>query len=420
MISDEETECQLHPDVQGSFYCNDCKIFLCKACFANEHRNHKSNLPEEISVNYKSDLQKLITDISGVKPRIEESLKSISEIDKKIKSIRETSLNKMKTLFVQINSTLKNKYEMILKQYNSSFEGLDEEMRSLYNRIESLQKKFLKNSYDIQEILNYLNNNSTILSEDLCEFRKAKKNILTEIRRLIEDSENIFNLKIANTKKRVNAKIESFNKQIEKFLKQLEIYEMSVLNSIHTGISSSSLRLRRFNKFSKNSFKFYKTSSLVCQVNKSICLVGLGLCGLFLKTSSESSVKIKIPISVEVSHISIEKTKNGERPKLLKETHYLSQIVNINDPTFVLYFHKAITIQPGGKYLITLINEHKDSFLELWCGEVAKVFLSKMMQFIHCNTSGVHFEFYPSEGIESDFNEFNIGLIADLIFSITE
>lgn len=419
---EEEIECEKHPNLQGNFYCNDCKIFLCKFCFANEHRTHKSNLPEEISTIYKSELKKLINDISSIKPRIDDSLKSISEIDKKIKSIRETSLNKMKMLFLQINLTLKEKYEIILKQYDSSFEGIDEEVSNLHKRMESLQKKSFKYSLEIQDFLSFLNNNSSKSTQELCNLKKGKKELMKEARKLIEDSESFFSLKIANTKQKYQNKMEMFNKQIEKFLKHLQIYEKSVLNSIHTGISSSSLRLRRFNKFSKNNFKFYKTSSIVCQVNKVICLVGLGFCGLNSKDKSITEISQKnsnVPISVEISYANSENSLNSERPKLTKETHYLNFIQNQNDPTIVVYFHKAIILKPNVKYLLTVINEHKDSFLELWCGEVAKVFLTKMMQFVHCNTSGVHFEFYPSQGVESDFNEFNIGLIADLIFSVT-
>ena len=92
-------------------------------------------------------------------------------------------------------------------------------------------------------------------------------------------------------------------------------------------------------------------------------------------------------------------------------------IINLTDPTLVIYLNKAINLKPDMKYLLTITNLHKDSYLELWCGQVSKFFLKDMKQHIHCNTSGINFGFYPADGFESDFNEFNSGLIADLIYS---
>ena len=56
-FGDDEIECDNHPSSKGKFYCDDCRIFICKVCFANDHRSHNSNLLAEISVNFKKILK---------------------------------------------------------------------------------------------------------------------------------------------------------------------------------------------------------------------------------------------------------------------------------------------------------------------------------------------------------------------------
>lgn len=425
--SDEEEdmiECHVHSNTKGTFYCDDCQIFLCKLCFANEHRTHKSNLPCDIAVSYRKDLKEIMESISLVKPRIDESLKCLTEIDKKIKVIRETSINRMKGLVAKINSIVKSKYDDVLVKFESTFEGMDSEVENVHKRLESLQKKSIKNISEINEIFNYLDSHQYLSSLELCEYKKHKTGIIHEIQKMLEDSKNFLIFKIENTKNKANSKLKDYNKYTEKFFKQNKIYEKSVLNSINTGISSSSLRLRRFNKFSKKVYEYYKTSSLLCKVNTPICLVGFGLCGLYMHSkesgTGEQSVNSKgtnqkVSIQIEVAEI-----KNDDllkRESLIKEIHNMCLIQNTTDPTFVIYLNKAINLKPEMKYIITVTNMHKDSYLELWCGQVSKYFLKDMKQFIHCNTSNINFEFLPAEGVESDFNEFNSGLIGDLIYS---
>jgi hypothetical protein len=422
---DEDIECHLHSNVKGTFYCDDCQVFLCKLCFANEHRAHKSNLPADIAASYRKDLKEIMGGISEVKPRIDESLKGITEIDKKIKGIRETSINRMKGLVSKINTIIKSKFDAVIIEFESTFEGMDIEVENVYKRLESLQKKSGKNMSEIKEILHYLDSHNNNSSYELCEYKKNKSAIIIDIQKMLEDSKNFLNFKIENTKNKANSKLEEYNKYTEKFFKQNKIYEKSVLNSINTGISSSSLRLRRFNKFSKKIYEYYKTSSLLCKVNTPICLVGFGLCGLFLNNkenfgNTEQSVNtkgttLKVPIQIEVSEIKNDDLNKKE--SLIKEMHHMCLIQNLTDPTFVIYLNKAINLKPEMKYILTVTNMHKDSYLELWCGQVSKFFLKDMRQFVHCNTSAINFEFLPAEGVESDFNEFNSGIIADLIYS---
>lgn len=424
----DDVECNTHSDVKGDFYCDDCQVFLCKLCFVNDHRTHKSNLPKDIATTYKLKLQNMVEDISIVKPRIEESLKIMSEIDKKIKTIREITINRMKEISSKINSIIKSKYEKVISQFEATFGGMDIEVDTVYNRLESLLKKSIKHINDINEIKNYMNNPLYMSnSYDVCLYKKSKSSVIKDVNKMLEDAKNFLQYKIEYIKIKANKKLEEFHKQTEKFFKQLQIYEKSAINSVNTGISSSSLRLRRYGAFSKKNYAYYKTSSVLCKVNSSICLVGLSICGLYqsskdhyiteVKTSSAPKSNSKIvPIQIEVSEIKADNSKPKE--SLIKEKHYLSLILNHSDPTIVIYLNKAIIMKPEMKYIITITNLHKDSYLEIWCGRVASEFLKEMVQYVYCNTSGISFEFYPAQGVESDFNEFNSGIVADLIYAM--
>lgn len=434
---DEEIECHTHSNSKGVFYCDDCSIFLCKLCFANEHRTHKSNLPIDISNDFKTSIKDLITNVSIMKPKIEDSLKVISDIDAKIRDIREMSIKRMKDLVSKIGSIIKNRYATITNQFELIFEGLDEEIENVYKRLESLQKKAYKFVSDLNDIILVINGSSLKDSIAICEYKKSKSTVISEIVKLLEDTKTFLNYKIENTKTKARSKIALFEKFIDKFNKEVNIYEKSVMTSIITGISSSSIRLRRFSSFSKKGLKYYRTSSILLKTTAPICLVGFGLCGLYLHSRDKMNVDVSnsntksggatpsmvntlksIPLQIGISEIKSEDSKVIEQ--ITTEVHNMLSIVNILDPTYVLYLNKAVNLKPDRRYMITVTNLHKDNYLEIWCGEVNQTYLKTMNQNVQCNSSSIHFEFTPAEGIESDFNEFSQGLLADIIYSYIE
>ena len=172
--SDEEVlECHVHSNQKGIFYCDDCKYFLCKLCFANEHRSHRSNLPIDIAKEFKDNLTDLILSVNDVKPKIEESLKTISDLDSKIKGVRESSMKKLKDFIIKISGIMKNQNENNFVKFESIFEGLDTEIENIEKRLEGLLKKANKYITDFNEIkinLKAENNNEIAI----CEYRKKK------------------------------------------------------------------------------------------------------------------------------------------------------------------------------------------------------------------------------------------------------
>jgi len=243
--------------------------------------------------------------------------------------------------------------------------------------------------------------------------------------------------------------------RLGKYYKKQNIFETSVLSSISSGITSQSIRLRRFIKFSMMC-KYYKTSSLVVQVNKAISLVGLGICGLYQDEQLESSKdskedkklnvkqttsissnsketkqdsKTQLPIvapSKKVSsaitipiNVTIREIKNEELSefKILDFKYNLPCATNHYDPIITVYFPKAVNLKADSKYLITLTNEdNKSMYIQVWGGTVPKLNVESLKQSINCNNSNINFQFFTYP-IEADFNEFIYGILGDFIYS---
>ena len=63
LIKDEEENahhCYKHNDEVSLFYCEECGQFICKTCFATEHRNHSSSTFELIVNKIKNKNNKLV------------------------------------------------------------------------------------------------------------------------------------------------------------------------------------------------------------------------------------------------------------------------------------------------------------------------------------------------------------------------
>ena len=418
----EGLECHIHPEIMSDFYCDDCKVFLCKVCFTNQHRMHSSNILSEIAEKYKLSLKDLIKSINELKPKLEESSKHIGEIGKQIKGLRYNSIDTIDISCNKIISMINNKYQNFISQFDAIFMGNDLETESVVNRLESLHKIICKYMTDITDILNTITMKSKNI--EICKYIISKHSRIEEIKSTIEGKRNFLFYKVNDTKNKVQTKFEEFDRLIQNVKKQIKIYQTSVLSSINTGISSSSLRLRRFCNM-KYITKYFKTSSVECKFSGTICLVGLGLCGLYYNNYEENGKinekklellkKNKSPIEISIKEI--KDPRENLLENLLSEEHNISSIINSSDPVISIYFNKAVILKEDRKYLITCTNLNKDVLIPRWYGEVNKKLLKNKSQFVLCNTSGIGFTFSEAEGIESDFDEYYSGIIAEFIFS---
>lgn len=90
IINDIESEgniinCYMHTKSKGSFYCDECKEFICKMCFADEHRTHKCHLPEIIKREFVETLRESIAYSSELNPILNGSINDIKKIYDTIK-----------------------------------------------------------------------------------------------------------------------------------------------------------------------------------------------------------------------------------------------------------------------------------------------------------------------------------------------
>lgn len=404
------------------FYCDDCRYFICKQCFANSHRNHNSNLPNIIGQKFVENLHEFLSSVSAIKPKIDESLEDLKSVNAQFKNFREISIKRLKEISIKINSVCKQKFDHLLKEFSKLFMDIDSEIENVWSRLLGLQKKISKALLDYREFQTFFNNNSNPV--EICAFKKLKKKNFQEIVSILEDSKNLINFKVPLIKIEAKEKMEVIKASIQAFYKKIKIIEKSIENSISSGITNNSIILRRFIKYNRKGLSYYKSSSLFFHTEAPVFLTGLGLCGLYISSakyldkniienmSSRRSIQINITVS--------EFNNNYSSENKISETHSLCGIVNKYDPTFTIYFKKIIHVKALTNYIITITNVESNSYIDLWMGEVNKVYSDSMNQIITCNQSNIKFHFKPSEGIESDFNEFNMGIISNLIYSKIE
>ena len=246
-----------------------------------------------------------------------------------------------------------------------------------------------------------------------------------------------------------------YNKKIEKFYKEISLYRNSVISSVSTGISSYSFKVRRFTKFCKCGIRYFKNSSVVFKSYSQISLIGFNICGLIankFKNNSEAaenskgksaennlskkilngndgkskginptgqvnekgSEKASVPFKLIIKEVIGEDISKNET--IFEENFSLTEILNVIDPTITFYLHKSINIKPEKLYVLNVVNLDKEVYLDIWTGEVSKFFQQNLTQTIKCNTTNLKFSFFEPQGLETDFNEFSSGIIADLIY----
>jgi hypothetical protein len=423
-------ECHTHPEVQGTFYCEDCKVFLCKICFGNIHRKHNSNLPKHMANSFKDYLKLCIDEMKLIKPKIDEGLERVKFINVQMKDMKEHSVKKVKNSGDKIlsvhNKTIKN-----FNEYFSTkiFEGLDSEIDSINIRLSGLHKKACKFFSEIEEVSKKIN--KEIVQGDpvaICEYKQSKATLIKEILKVINDSSNLLNFKIEKITKLVNSKLNIFFKNVETLVKSTKTYEKSLQCSISSGLTNNSFVLRRFKRFSHGGLKYFKQSAVFIKVDSEVFIVGLALCGLYLSSKkimdpnsnlgnfeNRGQIKLELKISEARDDISGGNIPNFENK--IVEQHPLFGIVLRNDPTFLIYLNKGVKLKPNTIYLLTIQNMQPDPYTDLWCGNVSSKSMKSLTQTLTCNCTKVNFSFGEATGIETDFNEFNIGIIEGLIYS---
>ena len=66
--------------------------------------------------------------------------------------------------------------------------------------------------------------------------------------------------------------------------------------------------------------------------------------------------------------------------------------------------------------MIKVENISENNYIDLWTGSVGKN-TRKNIQVIRCHNTGIQFLFKQAEGIQTDFDEFDQGIIEGVLYS---
>ena len=206
--------------------------------------------------------------------------------------------------------------------------------------------------------------------------------------------------------------------------KSLLNYENTSMSSILTGQASNSILLRRFLRFIHSEIKFFKNTSLIIKSNSQIFLSGLLICGLYINKKKIKDPnndlnnnllnRDKIDIKINIFPYDIESNNKGEL--IFNEEAKIYGIIDHKDPTQIVNFSKGVKFLSDKNYLITIENISKDYYCDLWIGNIGNI-NNKDNQIINCHNTQTEFTFIRSKGIQTDFDEFNSGIIVGVLYS---
>ena len=448
IINNHESEenifnCYKHKESKGSFFCNDCNKFICKMCFAEEHRPHACHLPEIIIKEFKKNIQESIDYSNELNPILDDSIKDIKLIYDKLKQQKIDIMKIPQNTLKIISSNNSNQINILLDKSYTKFQGIDNEVSDDFITYKILKDKANEYIGILKKIINDIYN---INEEDkdkfeLCKYHKEKSSLLHEIFNYINSSHNFINLRLNNTNNKYNQNKEKIENSINLMNKEISNYEKSCISSILTGRENRAIILRRYIHFSHNEIKYFKNSIIGFASNNNVFLSGLSLCGLYRKKknqpqnnntnndsnnevnegvaneSNENNEKINKKLLIEITISTMSNQMEGE--KLLSQKSELTCAKGSDEPSIIINFEKGINILKEKLYLIKVENLSDNNYIDIWTGSIGNI-KKKGIQVIRCHNSGIQFLFKHAEGLQTDFDEFENGIIEGVLYSINK
>ena len=446
-INDSEDEdeekikfnCFEHKNEKGSFYCEDCKQFVCNMCFADIHRQHKSHLPKIIANEFINIINEEIDNVNKLGPVLDDSINDIKKIYDNLKSQKADTMKIPQNTLKVIGSTNDNQIELFKKRANDKFMGIDKDVNDdcfTYNGIKEKNKKYLEILKNISEKLDSKSNKYI-----LCIYHKRRTKILNEIKNYINSSFNFINVRLNNTNLKYVQNKEKIENSLNLINKEISNYEKSCISSISTGRENRAISLLRYVRFMHREIKYFKNSLIGFASNDNVFLTGLILCGLYIKINKNkndnintnngedlnnnedinnnnedlnASQKTKIPIQITI----LTMVNQAEGEKLYSQKYELYGVKGLDDHCVVFNFEKGIKIKKEKLYIIKVENLSETNYTDLWMGCIGKN--NRKMQVIRCHNSGIQFLFKQTEGLQTDFDEFDHGIIAGVLYSTSK
>jgi len=414
---DEETNhfCFKHKNEPSLFYCEECSQFICKTCFATDHRNHSSSTFDLIADVIKEKVNKLYEDLENLNKALEDNNAALEEKNKYFEDKKLNFKTNLESVNQHITKALEDKASEYNNQIETFFNGVDKEVELNLNKLEIKRKTANKMYEEFKKMQNEIEE----INDDhkICLYKKEKDDIIKENRKFLFDIKNFLQEQLTQTKERVEKEESNFKEKCESLKKNMDIYESSVISTMKSGIPNVCSRIRRLCKYSLDKSKYFKKDSLCMIVSQSINLTGFAICGLFHEADQPiQSYKINLKL-YEVSDIN---NFNKDSKEMLSIDVDIPSITNYIDPVYQFYLDNSYLLNKDKFYFIILSNLSEDTFINTWSGSIYKdknAVTTTPTNVIISNNENIKFTFLNAFGIESDFNEFSNGIISDIIYS---
>ena len=410
--------CYLHPTEPSLFYCEECAKFICKSCFATEHRNHSSSTFDLISDVIKEKINKLYSELEELNSSLEENKASLEEKNKYFEDKKKSFNQNLESVNQHISNALNDKSAEYKSQIESFFNGVDKEVEFNLTKLEKKKKDSTKIYEEFKKMKNEINE----INDDhkICLYKKDKDTLIQENRQFLFDIKDFLQEQLNQTKERVEKEESNFKEKCDNLKKNIDIYESSVLSTMKSGIPNVCSRARRLCKYSSEKGKYFKKDSLCMIVSQNINLAGFALCGLLYENDQPSKT---YKVNLKLYEVDDANNFNKDSKEMFSIDVDIPTITNIIDPVYQFYLNNSYLISKDKFYFIILTNLSNDVFINTWSGIIYKEKKQdsiKETNIVQANNENIKFTFMNAFGVESDLNEFNGGIISDIIYSPVE
>ena len=410
--------CYKHQTEPSLFYCEECAQFICKTCFATEHRNHSSSTFDLISDVIKEKINKLHEDLENLNTTLEKNKNSLEKKSEYFGNKKKTFQQNLDTVNQHISNALNEKSAEYETQIESFFNGVDKEVELNLTKIEIKRKesaKMYEEFKKMEEEISQINDDHKV-----CLYKKEKDEIIQENNKFLTEIKGFLQDQLSQTKERVEKEEKNFQEKCDNFKKTIDVYESSVLSTLNSGIPNICSRVRRLCRYSYEKSKYFKKDSLCMIVSQNINLTGFALCGLYF----EQDQPIKTyKVNLKLYEVDDANNFSNDLKEMLSIDVDIPTITNVVDPVYQFYLLKSYLISKDKFYFIILENLSEDVFINTWSGTIykdKKNFNMNETNIVYANNENIKFTFMNAFGIESDLNEFSGGIISDVIYSPVE
>lgn len=369
---------------EAVFFCASCDRFLCKSCFARNHKSHKSNLISEMAPEIQNESTLRIKKLSQLREKLLTTMQTTSK-----------DFNKINISKVSNSKVIKKGIDSISKEYKKYFDKLEGNFNtSLLDNMEiqDLRTPSSKDNTRItldefQSNSNQTSTDSTSSSSFLQTFNKysSKLNSITEFISIIKTLQENLKIKSMEDIKQTHSELVLLIKEVEKFSiylnnedsksnnnkNDVDLKEMLKLNDktslemannftknkqtidnlikyfkylidsfyksanyfFSNPVSPYTFFIRRFDSFSNEDIvRFFKRTSISVTSKDTIYIKGISLCGLKVNERERLRIvsgelnpeKLQRAIQIEVKEVI--KCFNGKNSSNNKDINNITNI----------------------------------------------------------------------------------------------